>query len=170
MQIQKSDLNNSDTTTANNTIGVIHQILFNSYFVSFFVIILGVIVDRFLPIGIFPKPSIGYQYFWIGVIILGSILIYWAQSASSTLKHKENRDLNFFLRGPYKYTRNPTNLGVTIMALSFGFLINSFFSVIFVVVTHLISKFVFIRKQDLILEQRYGDVFREYKKKVKDWL
>lgn len=165
MEIQNKDLNNKYSNS-----GVVHHILFHSYFVSFFAIILGVIVDRLMPISIFPIPSITYQYFWVGMIILGSLLIYWAQSSSSTLKNKENRDLNFFLRGPYKYTRNPTNLGVTIMALSFGFLINSFFSVVFIIITHLISKFVFIKKQDSILEERYGDVFRSYKEKVKDWL
>ncbi len=152
------------------TVGIIHVILFHTYAVFFGAVILGVIFDQIFAVHIFDNYNL--QNLGFIMIVLGSILVYWAQSTTNSPKGELNkeRDINFFLRGPYKYTRNPTNLGLTIMTVGLGIIINSFFSVLFIVITYLISRFIFIRKQDSILTERYGEVFMDYKKKVKDWL
>ena len=161
---QKSKIDNS------SKVGIVHVLLSRSYAVYFFAVVFGAIFDIIFHFNIFG----GYIFQYLGVImiILGSIFIYWAQSTTSQSKSEltKERDTNFFLRGPYKYTRNPTNFGVAIMTIGLGFLINSLFSVIFIIIAYLVSKFVFIKKQDSILEERYGSVFNEYKKKVKNWL
>jgi protein-S-isoprenylcysteine O-methyltransferase Ste14 len=152
------------------TVGIIHVILFHTYVVFMCAIILGVVLTQIFPLNLF-RASI-FQYIGIVMIILGSIVVYWAQKTTSSTQSEVNkeRDINFFLRGPYKYTRNPTNLGLTVMSIGLGFLINSFYSVFLIIITYLISRFVFIRKQDIILEERYGSVFNDYKNKVRDWL
>ncbi|KKP99282.1 MAG: Protein-S-isoprenylcysteineO-methyltransferase [Candidatus Nomurabacteria bacterium GW2011_GWF2_36_19] len=152
------------------TVGVIHILLFHTYIIFLGAVILGVIFDQIFHFDLF--KSLTFQYLGIVMILWGSILVYWAQSTTSQPKSEvgKERDTNFFYRGPYKYTRNPTNLGLTMMSLGLGFLLNSLFSIIFIVITYLISRFIFIKKQDKILVERYGDVFTEYKKRVKDWL
>jgi protein-S-isoprenylcysteine O-methyltransferase Ste14 len=150
--------------------GIVHVLLSRSYAVYFFAVVLGAFLDEVFHFDIFKNNL--YQYVGIVMIIVGTIFIYWAQKTTNTPKSelKKERDTNFFIRGPYRYTRNPTNLGVAIMTLGLGFLINSLLSVIFIIAAYLISKFIFIKKQDYILEERYGSVFNEYKKKVKNWL
>lgn len=148
--------------------GVVHVLLSNSYIIFFFSVVLGVIFDALFPIRVF--NGIAYEYIGLFMIIVGSYIVYWAQSATSTTNLTDKRDINFFLKGPYKYTRNPTNFGLTFTVLGLGFLINSLFIVIFILIVYFISKLIFIKKQDIILEEKYGDVFREYKRKVKDWL
>ncbi len=150
--------------------GIVHVLLSRSYAIYFFAVLFGAIFDIVFHFDIFGNYI--YQYVGIIMIILGSFFVYWAQSTTSQPKSEINkeRDTNFFLRGPYKYTRNPTNFGVAFMSLGLGFLINSLFSVIFIVIAYLISKLIFIKKQDSILEERYGSVFDDYKKKVKNWL
>ena len=158
------NINNSSKT------GIVHVLLSRSYAVYFFAVVLGAFLDVIFHFDIFGNYL--YQYIGIIMIILGSTFVYWAQSTTSQPKSEVNkeRDTNFFLQGPYKYTRNPTNFGVATMSLGLGFLINSLFSVVFIIAAYLISKFIFIKKQDFILEERYGSVFNEYKKKVKNWL
>jgi protein-S-isoprenylcysteine O-methyltransferase Ste14 len=133
-------------------------------------VILGVIFDQIFHFDLF--KGLTFQYLGIFMIVWGSILVYWAQSTTSQPVSQINkeRDFNFFYRGPYKYTRNPTNLGLTVMSFGLGFLINSLFSLIFILITYLISRFIFIKKQDKILAERYGEAFIDYQKKVKDWL
>jgi protein-S-isoprenylcysteine O-methyltransferase Ste14 len=152
------------------TVGIIHVILFHTYTVFFIAIVLGVFLGQVFKSNLL--HSIAFQYLGVLMIILGSVLVYWAQSTTSIKKTGKNndRDINFFLNGPYKYTRNPTNLGLTVMSVGLGFLLNSIFAVLLVIITYLISRFIFIKKQDSILEKRYGDAFLEYKKRVKDWL
>lgn len=150
--------------------GIIHIILFHTYVLFLASVILGTIFDQFYHYNFF--DSLGFEYFGLAMIILGSMFVYWAQTTTKTKKvnFDKDRDMNFFYRGPYKYTRNPTNLGISAMCMGLGFVMNSLFTILFALLVYLISRFVFIRKQDSILEQRYGDVFAQYKKKVKDWL
>lgn len=169
METQNENLN---TESKSSVVGIIHVLLLLSYAVYFLGVILGVIFDQIIPINIFSKHTNLSQYIGIIMIFFGSILVYWAQHTTHvSKKHEEKeRGTNFFIRGPYKYTRNPTNFGVFIITIGLGFLINSFFSIIFILLTYLISRIFFIKKQDSILEERYGDAFLEYKKKVKNIL
>lgn len=150
--------------------GIVHVILSQSYTIYFLAVVLGVVFDLIFPFNIFSNEI--YSYIGLIMIIIGSIFVYWAQATTSYSKTetKQKRNITFFSRGPYKYTRNPTNFGVAIMSLGLGFIINSPFSIIFIVVTYLISKFIFIKMQEDILKERYGDVYEEYRKQVKDWI
>ncbi len=151
---------------------VVHLILSHSYTVFLLAVILGVILDVFIPINIFNNYV--YQYVGFAMIVLGSILIYWAQSTTRSTKkeevQKQDMKVREFARGPYKYSRNPTYIGITIMTLGLGFLINSVFSVVLVLIASLITKFIFIKKEEILLEQKYGEDYCNYKKKVCTWI
>lgn len=165
------DENNKNSITEKPIIqGVIHIILFHTYAIFLGAIVFGVVLDQIYPLNLFSSNV--FEYIGLFMIVVGSILVYWAQSTTRTKREDfdKERDVNFFFRGPYKYTRNPTNLGITVMTLGLGFIMNSVFSIALILITYLISRFIFIRKQDSILVERYGDVFSDYKKKVKDWL
>ena len=169
--MNKDDKNsNNPESKPSSKAGVVHVLLSHNYAVFFLAVVLGVVMDMIIPLDVFNAPI--YQYIGLVMIMFGTALIYWAQRITSSSKRTISieRDMNFFFRGPYKYTRNPTNFALTVIILGFGLIINSLFSVIFILITYFISKIIFIRKQDHILNERYGNVFSDYKKKVKDWL
>jgi protein-S-isoprenylcysteine O-methyltransferase Ste14 len=160
----------TDTEKKPSEDGMVHFILSHSYTVFLFAVVLGVVFDVFLPFNIFSENK--YQYLGMAMIFLGSILIYWAQSTSSSTKkalEKDGEQRNFAC-GPYKYSRNPTHIGLSVMTLGLAFVINSLFSVIFVVIASLITKLVFVKKEEMILEKKYGEAYCEYKKKVNTWI
>ncbi|MEK7585683.1 MAG: isoprenylcysteine carboxylmethyltransferase family protein [Patescibacteria group bacterium] len=151
--------------------GLVHLILSHSYTVFWMAVVLGLILDIYVPIGIFYGQM--YQYVGAGMIILGSIIIYWAQSTTNcTLREVEKGicPIREFARGPYKYSRNPTHIGLFIMTLGLAFILNSLFSIILVVVAFLITKLVFVKKEECLLEEKYGDIYCDYKKKVRTWI
>src|ERR1035437_10201 len=150
--------------------GMIHFILSNSYTIFLFAVVLGVIFDMIVPIDIFNTPI--YQYGGLILIMIGSILVYWAQSSSyhSKVEMKKDKTERNFAKGPYKYSRNPTHIGLTLLTLGLGFVINSLFSVIFIIITSLITKAIFLKKEEDLLEEEYGQVYTDYKKKVNSWL
>jgi protein-S-isoprenylcysteine O-methyltransferase Ste14 len=151
--------------------GVVHLVLSHSYTVFLLAVILGVIFDIFIPTSYFGNYI--FQYVGLVLVILGSLLIYWAQKTTNCTKKEEIEKgvlIRDFARGPYKYSRNPTHIGLTIMALGLGLIINSVFSVAFVVVAFLITKIFFVKKEEELLEKRYGDDYCNYKKKVCTWL
>lgn len=143
----------------------VHSFLAYSYLVYFFTLIVGITLNTFSPIKVFDisvMSPIG-----LVLLLLSSILILWAQSSSTDLLHKEDVTYTHFLRGPYRYTRMPTHFGLFLAIMGFGFIINSFFVIILTLIAFLITKFTFLKKQEDELEKKFGDAYREYKKKVK---
>jgi protein-S-isoprenylcysteine O-methyltransferase Ste14 len=150
--------------------GKIHFILLHSYLIFLLAVILGVFFDTFYNIRIFSHDI--YQYIGLLLLIISSIIIYWAQSTSSNYKQREkkNESDSYFEYGPYKYLRSPTHFGLFIMALGLALIINSLFSVIFTIIAYLITKFFFLKKEEELLAKKYGVTYIEYKKKVKNWI
>ncbi|ETB64107.1 TPA: hypothetical protein DIC38_00690 [Candidatus Nomurabacteria bacterium] len=154
----------------NSPKGIVHVILSYEYSLFLIAIILGILCDHIFHTKII--DSIDLSYMGIFMIFIGSSLVYWAQRSTSVSKSKteEERKTDFFYKGPYKYNRNPTHFGLFVMSLGLGFILNSVFSIIFIFIIHLIAKRTFLKKQDKILEERYGESFSSYKNKVKDWI
>ena len=156
-----------DNNVHNN--GMIHFILSHSYIVFLMAIILGVIFDVIYRISIFSNPI--YQNIGFIMIILGSIIIYWSQSTSRCIKKNTEQDIIYnFECGPYKYSRNPTHIGIAIMTLGFGFIVNALFIIIFIIIAYFITGLIFLKEEERLLEQKYGQKYLDYKKKVKIWL
>lgn len=149
---------------------MIHFSLSFSYTTFLFAVILGVIFDMIFPLQMLVEEY--YKYIGVILIFIGSVLAYWAQTTSRRSKNYEvkERNVSDFLRGPYKYIRTPTHFGIFVMTLGLALAISSPFSIIFTIIAHAISKLIFIRKEESLLEKKYGQVFVDYKKKVKNWI
>ena len=61
-----------------------------------------------------------------------------------------------------------------IAAIVLGFstllLVPSFFIFVFVIIASLVTKLIFIRKEEKLLERKYGQKYLDYKKKVSTWI
>lgn len=148
--------------------GFTHYVLTYSYMVYFFAIIIGVILDTIFPIKIFQNQN--SQYIGLIIIILSSVLIYWAQKTTNRTKKEITNGKRDFNRGPYKYSRNPTSLGLLMVILGFGLMIGSFFIFVTMVVIFFINKIIFLPKEEKLLERKYGQNYLDYKQKVRTWL
>jgi protein-S-isoprenylcysteine O-methyltransferase Ste14 len=150
--------------------GQTHFVLVHSYIIFLFAVILGILFDLLLKKKIFSDNL--YQYVGFAMLLFSSIIIYWAQSTSSNYKKRVGKEnyRSHFEHGPYKYLRSPTHFGLFIMTLGLSLIINSLFSVLFTLIAYVISKFFFLKKEEEILEDKYGEVYTEYKKKVKNWI
>lgn len=142
----------------------VHKILAHSYAMYFLLFLIGVVLDIIFRFKIFTNPimvPVG-----VTLLILGSILIIWAQYTSHEL-NTENVTKETFCRGPYCYTRTPTNFGLFFMILGFGMIINAFFVILLTFVSFVVAKFVFLEKEEKVLAAKYGTPYLEYKKSVK---
>ncbi|MCX6752536.1 MAG: hypothetical protein NTZ87_03525 [Candidatus Nomurabacteria bacterium] len=142
----------------------VHRILAHSYTMYFILFLIGVCLDITFRFKIFT----GTFAIPVGIIFLvfASLLIIWAQKTSRNLK-TENLSKETFCRGPYCFTRTPTHWGLFFLILGFGIIADAPFVVSFTIISFLISKFIFLEKQERILEERYGVPYTEYKKAVK---
>lgn len=147
--------------------GTIHVMLVYTYSLFFIAIILGILFDLIFKMDLL--VNFKYSYLGVLIIIFGTMLVFLAQQASARASRikKEESSVEGFAFGPYKYFRHPTYLGIFFMVLGLGIVIKSIFSVLFILVTYLIVKIVFVRKEEKILEQKYGKIYLDYKSKVK---
>ncbi|MCE9585275.1 hypothetical protein K8Q94_01470 [Candidatus Nomurabacteria bacterium] len=139
-----------------------HKVLAHSYLFYFMSFLLGIFLDFIFPIKVFTKD--GSLYFGIFLIFISSLLILWAQKTSRNLDVSISDN---FKKGPYRYMRGPTHLGLTSLFVGFGILINGTFVILFTLIAFLITKRTFLKKQEMLLEKKYGDIYARYKNLVK---
>ena len=146
----------------------VHQILAQSYSVFFLVFLLGIILDLLWPIRIIPK----YIFNPAGIILIiaGPLLIMWAQHTSgSFIKKHPKPTAEDFKSGPYAFTRGPTHAGITMLLVGFGFIMNSPYLIALSLVASVVSRRIFLRKQENLLSKVYGEEYEQYKREVSSW-
>lgn len=148
----------------NNT-NIVHVVLGHSYLVYFLGLVAGLLFDSVFGIPFVIKNN---QTIGLLLLIIGPLLIYSAQ-ATSRSKHYRKTELPFarFARGPYAFTRTPTHLGLGVTMLGLAFLFSSLALLVATVICFFVTRYIFIRKEERILVERYGDDYRAYQRKVR---
>ncbi|MBY0376530.1 hypothetical protein K2P96_00970 [Patescibacteria group bacterium] len=142
----------------------VHYVLAHSYSFYFFIFILSVFLDLTYPFRVL-KSSYATPLGFI-ILVLSSLLILWAQRTSRNLK-KETLTKESFCKGPYCYTRSPTHWGLFLLTLGFGVIANAFFVMLFSVISFIITRVFFIKKEEELLIKKYGTPYIEYQKLIK---
>jgi protein-S-isoprenylcysteine O-methyltransferase Ste14 len=133
-----------------------------------------ILVDVFT----FPPDVIPYPYNFVGIplILVGMLLIIWANYALLWIgrigfKDREpmQRPSSLVLDGPYRFTRNPIYLGCLLIMFGLVIIWSSIVTALLFIVVYVIFRFVFIRREEIILEEEFGEEYREFKKRVRRW-
>ncbi len=143
----------------------VHKVLAHSYALYFILFLVGGTLDLVFPLKVFTNSMV--VPIGLPLLILATVIILWAQKTGRNLKKVPEVKTEHFCRGPYCYTRIPTQWGLLFLMFGFGIITNSFFVIISTIVSFLISKFIFISKHDKILIEKYGPAYAEYKKLVR---
>lgn len=145
----------------------IHMLLAGSYLVLFLFFMIGFITDVVFPNETLPSWSVGLGAILLG---LGTILIFLAQSTSartSPVRKADDISGEVFKVGLYRYLKNPTHLGVICLFLSYACITRSVYFVIAVLSSVIISYGIFIPHEQKLLEEKYGEAYRDYKNSLK---
>jgi len=142
----------------------VHKILAHSYSVYFLFFLIGVFLDLVFNFEVFNSSVVMPLGFIL--LLFGTFLILWAQKTSRNLK-KDIINKGTFCHGPYYFTRTPTNFGLFFLMLGFGLIINAFFVALFALISFVVAKLTFLKKEEKILALKYGAPYLEYKKSVR---
>lgn len=96
---------------------------------------------------------------------VGALLILWAQYTSRHRATGVQAATPYFFRGPYRYMRNPTHLGMVILVTGYTLVSGSivFFGV--TVIGYIISNMLF-HQYEAILDRTYGAEYKKYQASV----
>lgn len=146
----------------------------SSYSISVFALglFLGVLLDIFFPMKFISEPM--NQTIGLVLVVLATALIYSAEKHGETYSQKRKAgavcDVEEMRKGPYKYTRNPKYLGLGLLLIGLGIILNATFVILTSVVSALVVHFYFLKKEEALLEARHGEIYKQYKTKVRKWL
>jgi len=111
----------------------------------------------FIPFGMFLVIRANYALLFIGKI---------------GIKDREpmQRPSSLVLVGPYRFTRNPIYFGCLLMMFGLVIVWSSIITVFLLIVVYIIFRFVFIKREEVILEEEFGEKYRDFKKQVRRWI
>jgi protein-S-isoprenylcysteine O-methyltransferase Ste14 len=107
------------------------------------------------------------------LLVLGFLLRLWA------VVHFYNHNMrvislepqgSLVTAGPYRYSRNPLYLGANVFCFFGAALLFGSPAALIMTAVHLPFMNLLIRREERQLEQKFGDPFRAYKKRVRRWL
>jgi protein-S-isoprenylcysteine O-methyltransferase Ste14 len=115
---------------------------------------------RIVPLGL------GLLVSGVALTLAGALLF---RQSGAPVRPGEN-PIVLVTRGPYRFTRNPMYLGMLVALAGLAFLVGTwpFFLAPIVMFTILSARF--IPFEEALMTAKWGDVYREYQKRVRRWL
>jgi protein-S-isoprenylcysteine O-methyltransferase Ste14 len=72
--------------------------------------------------------------------------------------------------GPFRYSRNPIYVALTLLYLGVALLINALWILLLVVPAVLVLRYGVIAREEVYLTRKFGDAYRQYTAQVRRWL
>ncbi|GLQ31887.1 methyltransferase family protein [Litoribrevibacter albus] len=124
-----------------------------------------------------PLYSLGLVPLWIpilwvsiGVLLALSGVVEFRKKSTTVNPMKPDEASSLVTSGIFKYTRNPMYLGMTLVLIGGTFYFSELSTLIAGVFFVLYINQFQIKPEELIMQEKYGDSFKEYRAKVRRWL
>lgn len=107
---------------------------------------------------------------WIlaGLLLMGWALFTFRRAGTSPIPHVPTKVLT--AAGPYRLTRNPMYLGMTLISVGASLAGNALWPLLSVPVALVLIDRLVIRKEEKYLERKFGQEYLGYKQRVRRWL
>ncbi len=132
---------------------------------------LGYLVEKYSPTAFFPESMsafVGWSSIALGVLIAASGLLAFRRANTPVSPYAQTTAL--VTGGPFRFSRNPLYLALTVIYLGAAGLLNSLWPVLLLPgVLWFMHRGVIIR-EERYLERKFGPAYQEYKARVKRWL
>lgn len=115
----------------------------------------------------FPYNLIGLFVALRGLVIMGKARALFRKH-KTTVKIEKSDSL--VTEGVFSKTRNPMYVGMFILLLGFSVVSTNFISLIFPFIFLLLVQFIFVAKEEILMEQSFGSDYLNYKNKTRRWI
>ena len=143
--------------------------------VPLFTILLGIGLNWLLPLDLgFGLPT-AINYWLGGAIVVGAILILGWRSV--TLLRRTGQSENpwkpttkIVTNGPFRFTRNPMYLQMVLVCIGFSIILANIWILLLTPVGAWILHRFAILPEEAYLEDKFGEEYASYKRRVRRWL
>jgi protein-S-isoprenylcysteine O-methyltransferase Ste14 len=148
------------------------QVRFPPPLVFLAAIVLGVIVRR---VAVLSLPFAAGLRVTAGVLILAcavslgvSAHIWFKRTAQSPIPWKPTPEL--ILQGPYRFTRNPMYVGLTLFVIGVGFILNNVWISLFAAPALAAVHFIAVLPEERYLSEKFGESYQAFVARVRRYL
>ncbi|MCH1542015.1 MAG: isoprenylcysteine carboxylmethyltransferase family protein [Alphaproteobacteria bacterium] len=114
-----------------------------------------------------------WQYIGVGLMLFGFTLIFLVARSfrtNETTIIPDGRPSTLMENGLFAYSRNPIYLSMTIFLLGSALAVGQIWALAIVPVFVLLVRQIWIFKEEESLEAEFGQIYRNYKMRVRRWL
>lgn len=135
---------------------------------------LGFLIHRFVPVPIVPPANrivvnrVGWALVVASAVISLPALIAFRRARTSIIPHRPATAV--VDTGPYRWTRNPMYLGLTVLSAGVACVFNALWPLLLVPVAVLVTDRYTIAREERYLERAFGDAYRAYCRRVRRWV
>lgn len=131
----------------------------------------GCALDRCYPVSLRPDHSagwLGWAIFAAGLGVLALSGAYLNRAGTPVNPYRPSTTL--VTAGPYRYSRNPLYVALTLAYLGVAVVMNTVWPVMLLPGLLLLMRWGVISREERYLERRFGDEYRRYQARVRRWL
>jgi protein-S-isoprenylcysteine O-methyltransferase Ste14 len=103
-----------------------------------------------------------------GVAIVVSARVHFLRTGQNPVPWKPSPEL--ILQGPYRFTRNPMYVGVTLVQIGLGIALNNLWISVFAAPALLIVHFLAVVPEERYLSEKFGERYNAYRVRVRRYL
>jgi len=134
-------------------------------------LIISVLLHYVFPVKqIINKPFIYAGIIFIIIGIMFNILADKIFKKQKTTVKPDQKPTSLIVHGPFRISRNPMYLGMTLFLIGAGIYLGSITSFIGVILFIAAMEFYFIPDEERMMKEAFGEDFENYKRKVRRWI
>jgi protein-S-isoprenylcysteine O-methyltransferase Ste14 len=136
-------------------------------------IIAGVIVQRMatplsLQVAAGIRVAAGVLILICGTSLVISARIWFTRTGQSPIPWRPTPEL--ILRGPYRFTRNPMYVGVTLFVVGLGLTLNNIWISLFAVPALVVVHFIAVLPEERYLAEKFGEGYQSFLARVRRYV
>lgn len=134
--------------------------------------IVGVALGWLIPLPFMPT-SVPAGWLGTTVVALAVALFTWAISIMTRAGSNVPTSMPTLAivdTGPYRLTRNPIYLSMTLSLVGLAIAFNSIWSLLTLALFFLVIRYGVVAREEAYLERKFGEVYRGYRAHVRRWL
>lgn len=132
----------------------------------------GFVLGAIRPITAFPSPMF-LRVLGVLLLVLSGVIVRWAfitMQRSQAHITRSDGPAALVVRGPFRYSRNPIYVAMTGLYLGGAFLADSAWLLLLLVPLLAVMQWGVVLREERLLEARFGDAYRLYKRTTPRWL
>src|ERR671916_2610768 len=134
-------------------------------------LVFGLLLNRRSPTTFLPRTIarlLGWPLLGGGVLLAG--WFEWAMRRADTPANPYKPVSRIVTEGPFRYTRNPAYLSMTMIYAGVAALANALWPFLLLPVALLVMRRGVIEREERYLERTFGEEYRVYKARVRRWV